>query len=101
MSKKTKCKPPKPDNTEPIPRKEVISIQPGDVAVVTTPYKLSAQSSNKLKFDVAEMMSDGVDVIVLSGGATMEVYREKGKYVDVAGIDGAKQFTTIREQVKE
>ena len=31
----------------------------------------------------------------------MEVYREKGKYVDVAGIDGAKQFTTIREQVKE
>ena len=70
------CKPPKPDNDK-LTHKEVISIQPGDVVTVTTPYELSSRATDKLKFNVAEMLPDGVNVIVLSGGATMEVYRER------------------------
>jgi len=75
------CKPPKPEDycSDKLTNKEVISIQPGDMVTVTTPYELSAIASNELKFNVAEMLPDGVNVIVLSGGATLEVYREQVK----------------------
>jgi len=77
----------------PLPRKEVISIQPGDMVTVTTPYELSAIASNELKFNVAEMLPDGVNVIVLSGGATLKVYREQGYGpIRVSRSDGKREY---------
>ncbi len=62
-----------------LPRKEVISIQPGDLVALTTPYHLEVPEIDVMKRSVARLLPDGTNVIVLSGGATLEVYREQVK----------------------
>ena len=71
--------------------KEVISIQPGDVIVVTTPYILDPSDSDIMKRDLAEIFPDSANITLLSGGATLDVYREQGRYADVSDSDGVKR----------
>ena len=88
------------DIESPLPRKEVISIQPGDVVVVSTPEQMTEREHKGLSDILAEIMPKSKSLI-LSGGMSLEVYREQGKIVDVTGLDGKKTFAKVGEQVKD
>jgi len=62
----------------PLPRKEVISIQPGDVVAVMYPGSLSTKVSICLKEQIREIFPR-TDVIILEDGMSLEVYREQVK----------------------
>lgn len=86
--------------TDLLPRKEVISIQPGDVIAVHLVRSLSLQGISNLKAALKPAFPDN-KIIVLDEGMTLEVYREQGKLVDVTGLDGKKTFKKVGEQVKD
>ena len=64
--------------TDSLPRKEVISIQPGDVVVLTNPYGVSMEQQDLAEADLKRMFPDN-ESLFLSNGVTLEVYREQGK----------------------
>ena len=85
-----------------IPRKEVISIQPGDVVVVTVPDKCTLAECESLTRNV-EYLFPGIKSMILDEGASLEVYREQGK-VDKCPCQCKtcdKTCVNYREQVKD
>ncbi len=76
---------------DPLPRKEVISIQPGDVIVVDYHDRdLSDKAVGMAKDKIKEYWPNN-KCLVLGSGITLEVYREQGRYVDVSNADGVKR----------
>jgi hypothetical protein len=75
----------------PLPRKEVISIQPGDVVVVLSPVGLCERAYDNISRSLSNSFPDN-KAVILDEGMTMEVYREQGRYVDVTGLDGKREF---------
>jgi hypothetical protein len=61
-------------------RKEVISIQPGDVIVLTCPegYNMSEKNGKRLKETLLDAFPNNTS-LVLVNGVTLEVYREQAK----------------------
>ena len=78
--------------TESLLRKEVISIQPGDKIIITSPMVLSEKATSYIIHKV-EGLFPGTKCLLLEDGMKMEVYREQ-KYgpLDVTGIDGIKAY---------
>jgi hypothetical protein len=64
---------------ESLPRKEVISIQPGDVVVLTNPEIVSMEQQDLAETDLKRMFPDN-ESLFLSGGVTFEVYREQQEW---------------------
>ena len=62
-------------------RKEVISIQPGDVIVLMYKQPLTDKACNMIK-DAMKPAFPDTKCIVLDGGTTLEVYREQVKDED-------------------
>jgi hypothetical protein len=71
-----KVKPPKPEH--PLPRKEVISIQPGDVIALVCEYNFSVEQAETLKAYMKGVFH-GHKIVLLEAGMTLEVYREQVK----------------------
>ncbi len=97
-----KVKDPKPDIPigtirigdigDPLPRKEVISLQPGDVVVLINPNNISAEQRAFAEADLKKFFPDN-ESLFLSDGVTLEVYREQRKGpVGVVNISGKKEW---------
>ena len=86
--------------SDPIPRKEVISIQPGDVIVVSSKATLTEAAHAELGDKMKHLFPDNNNVLLMNGD-TMEVYREQGRYVDVTGIDGKREILDTKEVCDE
>ena len=76
-----------------LPRKEVISIQPGDKIAIMHPGVLSEKGYATVKKGFTETFP-GTECLILEEGMTMEVYREQ----DLKMVDGRE---TDIEQVKK
>jgi hypothetical protein len=63
-----------------LPRKEVISVQPGDVVVLTNPHGVSMAQQDLAEADLKRMFPDN-ESLFLSNGVTLEVYREQEKTI--------------------
>ena len=67
-----------PTQPDPLPRKEVISIQPGDKIVLSIEYTLTQKAHERIK-ETLELEFPNTECLILDGGATLEVYREQVK----------------------
>jgi len=65
--------PPRPD---PLPRKEVISIQPGDVVVLRSPQMLSEKAADHIDKNMTIAFPNS-KIVVLEGDMSLGVYREQ------------------------
>jgi uncharacterized protein involved in propanediol utilization len=65
-------------DSSPLPRKEVISIQPGDVIVLSSPTMLSESMAKMIEMKAQAQFPDNT-ILVLEDSMTMEVYREQVK----------------------
>ncbi len=63
---------------EPYISKEVISIQPGDVIVMTLPSEMTSDLRHAITIRLDRMFPN-TESIVLGGSETLEVYREQEK----------------------
>ena len=75
------CRPPRPEEycqCNPLPRKEVISIQPGDTIVLDCHGPITAEFHKLAKADIKKAFP-GHKSVILHDGLTLEVYREQGK----------------------
>jgi hypothetical protein len=63
---------------EPLPRKEVISIQPGDVVVLTCKCDCTEKQAEAIRLEFKTLFPNN-ETVLLAGGATLEVYREQVK----------------------
>ena len=80
-----------------IPRKEVISIQPGDVIVLDCHGPITQEFHKLAQSDLKEAFP-GHKSVILHDGLSLEVYREQGKLVDVSGLDGKLQYAKVGDQ---
>jgi hypothetical protein len=64
----------------PLPRKEVISIQPGDVVVLTCKCDCTEKQAEAIRLEFKTLFPNN-ETVLLAGGATLEVYREQAKDV--------------------
>lgn len=64
-----------------IPRKEVISTQPGDVIVANSPTGLSDKERFELRLGLDQVFPDN-KAVILENGITLEVYREQEISID-------------------
>jgi hypothetical protein len=98
----------------PLPRKEVISIQPGDVVVMSSKCDYSLKERNTLNDGLKALFPYNKSVLLINGDS-LEVYREQGKVADkgdctceggpkwesVRGTDRCSECGGLREQVKD
>jgi hypothetical protein len=73
-----KVKDPKPEGNPPLPRKEVISIQPGDVIAVTSSEGTTEKNRNGAA-DLTHIAFPDNSILLLPNGMSLEVYREQDK----------------------
>ena len=76
--------------------KEAISIQPGDIVVMSCKDKLSEQAIGTLNTNLSQLFPNNKTVLMCNGDS-LEVYREQGRYVDATGLDGVKKILDIKE----
>jgi hypothetical protein len=82
-----------------LPRKEVISIQPGDVVVLTSKLEYSLQGRNTLNGMLMSLFPNNKTVLLINGD-TMEVYRERESHTATGKID-TEGFKPIQEYMTE
>jgi hypothetical protein len=82
-----------PSLSSPLPRKEVISIQPGDVISIAVDDPRETHS-----FCVSDR--DNTYITIPAGSCTLEVYREQAESRDVCGVCGGRPCACGREQVE-
>jgi hypothetical protein len=93
-----------------LPRKEVISIQPGDVAVIKADASINEKGQDYIRKQLNNTFPDN-KTIILDQGMSLEVYREQGKPSKAANCPGNCKTCNARcidrleayigEQIKE
>lgn len=86
---------------DPLPRKEVISIQPGDVVVINLSDTITNEGYYQLLSDLTDRFPNNKH-LVLDSGVTLEVYREQVKDEATVGeLMAAESPSEFKKAVKE
>ncbi len=71
--------------TNEIPSVEVLSLNPGDILVYTTPNWLTQSTFANVKAQLTEMIPEGVNLAIMEGGSKFTVLRPMAEEAPVDG----------------